>query len=52
MPFVIEKKVTDGLKKQVEKYTKEIKPEVEKLFAQNPKVEDYDEILAKMKKEL
>lgn len=52
MPFNIEKKLADTLKKEIEKYKKEYKGEAEKLFKKVPKVEAYDEMLEKMKKDL
>lgn len=52
LPFTADKKLIEGLKKQIEKYNKEYKPECEKLFKKVPKVEDYDDVMGKMQKEL
>ena len=52
MPFNVDKKLADSLKKQIEKYKKEFKGECEKLFKKIPKIDAFDEILSKMIKEL
>ena len=51
-PFIVDKKVVEKLKKQVDKYKKEIQPECEKLFKAMPKVEEYESIMERMRKEL
>ncbi len=52
MPFNVEKKLIDSLKKEIEKYKKEFKGQAEKLFKKMPKVEEYDSLLTQMKKDL
>lgn len=52
LPFSVEKKLIDSLKKQMDKYNKEYKPECEKLFKKIPKIDDYDSVMEKMQKEL
>jgi uncharacterized membrane protein (DUF106 family) len=52
LPFNIEKKLVESLKKQMERYNKEFKPECEKLFKKVPKIEDYESVMEKMQKEL
>ncbi len=52
MPFNVEKKLIDSLKKEIEKYKKEFKGQAEKLFKKMPKVEEYDSLLSQMKKDL
>jgi hypothetical protein len=52
LPFTVEKNLIDSLKKQMERYNKEFKPECEKLFKKVPKIEDYEDVMEKMQKEL
>lgn len=51
-PFQVDKKITDKLKKQVDKYKKEFMPECEKLFKAMPEVEEYEAVLKRMQEEL
>ena len=44
MPFTIDKKLPEALKKEIEKYKKEFKGEAEKLFKKVPKIDAFDEI--------
>ena len=52
LPFTVEKKLIDSLKKEVDKYNKEYKGECEKLFKKIPNIEEYDGVMGKMQKEL
>ena len=52
MPFIVEKKWVETLKKEIEKYKKDYKGDAQKLFKKVPKIEAYDEMLENMKKDL
>lgn len=52
LPFTVDKKLIDSLKKQIERYNKEFKPECEKMFKKVPKIEEYEAVMEKMQKEL
>jgi hypothetical protein len=48
MPFSIEKKIGDTLKKQLDLYTKTLKGEADKLFGAIPELSAYEPLLKKL----